>query len=205
VRVAASNLRARLDDYYAGTGLHDPVEVVLPKGTYVPAFRWRAGRTAKKRALKYAAAAVVVAALGAVALWWWTRAPQGPSVAVFPFVVSGLPAGEEHLGTDFSAGIAASLARVPELHVAAPGTTLRYLGRDTDIRIAGRELGVGAVVEGSVRASEGHLRIMVQLIDVTNGYSMWSHIWDTDRSRMPEVREELTAAVVTALRRTSRD
>jgi len=65
VRVQARNVRARLEQYYAGPGARDPVIIELPKGTYVPVFRLRE-RTRPRRgwvvtALTVAAAAIVLA------------------------------------------------------------------------------------------------------------------------------------------------
>jgi TolB-like protein/Flp pilus assembly protein TadD len=129
-----------------------------------------------------------------------TRPADRWSVAVLPFsTLSGEPAAE-FLGEGLAEEIINALARVRSLRVAARTSSFAYRERRVDVRQIGRELGVGAVLEGSVRRAGDTLRATVQLIDVANGYPLWSERYDRPMQDVLAIQDEIARSVVQSLR-----
>jgi tetratricopeptide (TPR) repeat protein len=84
--------------------------------------------------------------------------------------------------------------------VAARTTSFAFKGRNEDIRRIGRELGVAMMLEGSVRQSGSRLRVTAQLINVENGYQLWSNRWDRDLADVFAVQDEIAQAIATTLK-----
>ena len=122
------------------------------------------------------------------------------SIAVLPF--TDMSAGQDQ--ESFSDGIAEellnALAKLKNLRVAARTSSFAFKGRQQDITEIGNKLKVDTVLEGSVRKSGTRLRITAQLIDVENGYHLWSETYDRELTDVFAVQDELTAAIVTALK-----
>ena len=93
-----------------------------------------------------------------------------------------------------------ALAKVDGLRVAARTSAFAFKGKQQDIRKIGEQLGVGAVLEGSVRKAGDRLRITVQLIEVADGFHLWSETFDRDLADVFEVQDEISHAVISALR-----
>jgi TolB-like protein/Flp pilus assembly protein TadD len=127
-------------------------------------------------------------------------APGTHSVAVLPFVsLSGEP-GDEFLGDGLAEEITNALARVRALFVASRTSAFAFKDRRADVRQIGRELGVGAILEGSVRRAEDTLRVTVQLVDVATGYHLWSERYDRPMRDVFAIQDEIARNVVQALR-----
>ena len=118
-----------------------------------------------------AAALAAIAALGAI--WFVVTGPADaptasatiPSIAVLPFDnMSGDPA-LDYFGDGVAEDIISMLARAPDLSVIARNSSFTYKGKATDVRQVGKELGVGYVLEGSVRKDADKVRIVAQLVD----------------------------------------
>jgi TolB-like protein len=175
VRVDGARLRSRLLTYYEAEGLHDDVLIELPKGAYVPSFRWnRPGAAPAER--------------GQI------------SLAVLPFV-SLSPSPEHHyLGDSLTEGLIHSLVRLERLHVIARSSVNQFKGRSEDGRRIGRQLHVAYVVEGSVRIAAGRLRITAQLVDVPHGWLVWSEKYECAWKNVFAVQDEIVASLTDALR-----
>lgn len=74
------------------------------------------------------------------------------------------------------------------------------VGKDTDAREVGRRLGVGAVLEGSVRKSGDRLRISAQLIDTAGGFHVWCEQYDRTMTDVFDLQDEISRSVIGALR-----
>ena len=74
--------------------------------------------------------------------------------------------------------IITALSRFPDLAVVARGSSFAYKGKTVDLRQIGKELGVGYLLEGSVRKDDDNLRIAAQLIDTKNGEHVWAERFD---------------------------
>ena len=95
------------------------------------------------------------------------------AIAVLPFVNLSADPENDYFCDGLSEELINGLTKVPELRVVAHSSSFSFKGRDTDVREIGRQLGVGSVLEGSVRKSGGRLRISAQLIDAAGGFHVW--------------------------------
>ncbi len=128
-------------------------------------------------------------------------APQAEtSVAVLPFNDLS-PAGDQEYFTDgLSEELLNALASVPGLRVAARTSSFRFKGHTGDVGEIGQQLGVGAVLEGSVRKAGRRIRISAQLVDVGDGLHLWSNVYDRELDDIFAVQEEIARSVAEALK-----
>jgi TolB-like protein/Flp pilus assembly protein TadD len=125
--------------------------------------------------------------------------PEGPSIAVLPFTnMSGDPE-QDYFADGMAEDIITALSRCSGLFVIARNSSFTYKGKAVDIRRVGRELGVGYVLEGSVRRGGERLRISGQLIDATSGTHLWADRFDGDLSDVFELQDRITESVVAAI------
>ena len=122
-----------------------------------------------------------------------------PSVAVLPF--DDLSADQKlgYLGDGVAEDIITALSRFPDLVVVARSSSFAYKGKAVDIRQVGKELGVGYVVEGSVRKDGDKLRIVSQLIDTKNGEHVWAERFDRSGMDPWALQDEVTGMIVSAM------
>ena len=85
------------------------------------------------------------------------------------------------------------------LFVIARNSSFTYKGRAVDVKQVGRELGVRYVLEGSVRAAAGRVRIMGHLIDATTGTHLWADSFDGELEDIFALQDQVTASVVGAI------
>ena len=122
------------------------------------------------------------------------------SIAVLPFVnLSGDPS-QEYFSDGVSEELLNLLVDVPGLKVAARTSSFAYKGQNVDVRQVARELGVETVLEGSVRQADNRVRITAQLIDAETGFHLWSQTYDTELSDIFSVQDEISTAIVQALK-----
>ncbi|GEO40020.1 TolB-like protein/class 3 adenylate cyclase/Flp pilus assembly protein TadD [Skermanella aerolata] len=187
-----------------------PVEVwrVVPGGGAA-----RAEPMRQRRAFKPALAALaLILAFGVSAggWWWWNQnressrasgasLPTQPSIAVLPFSnLSGDPRWERFAdGT--TEDIITNLVRSPDLVVIARNSTMPYKGKPVDVRQIGKELGVRYMLEGSIQAEAGRVRVTAQLIDATSGSHLWAERFDRPEAELFAVQDEVGRNVATAL------
>jgi TolB-like protein/Tfp pilus assembly protein PilF len=122
------------------------------------------------------------------------------SVAVLPFADLSPLKDQDYFCEGLAEEIITSLAKIPELEVAAKSSAFSAEFRTMDVREVGRRLGVAAVVEGSVRKIENKLRITAQLLNVVNGYHLWSEKFDRTFEDIFAIQDEITSAIVDRLR-----
>jgi serine/threonine-protein kinase len=128
-------------------------------------------------------------------------APGGPeaSIAVLPFRNMSADREAEYFSDGMTEEIISALAGIPALRVAARTSSFAYKGKDTDVRQIGREIGVGCVLEGSVRQAGQRLRVTAQLIDVATGYHVWSERYDREMQDVFAVQDEIARAIAEKL------
>jgi TolB-like protein len=125
--------------------------------------------------------------------------PEGPSIAVLPFTnMSGDP-DQDYFADGMAEDIITALSRCSGLFVIARNSSFIYKGKAVDIRRVGQELGVGYVLEGSVRRGGQRLRISGQLIDATSGVHLWADRFDGDLNDVFELQDRITESVVAAI------
>ncbi len=93
-----------------------------------------------------------------------------------------------------------SLTQVEGMRVVARTSAFVFKGKQEDIREIGRKLSVGTVLEGSVRKVGGRVRITAQLINVGDGYHLWSERFDRDLSDVFAIQDEISLAIVDKLK-----
>jgi len=128
-------------------------------------------------------------------------APADPRrIAVLPFAYISASPGDAYLADGMTEELIHTLSRLPNLHVSVSPSVARYRSGGKSVAEIGRELGVGTIIEGSVRASGDRLRITVQLIDVSTQEHLWSQVYDRSAADVLAVQEEIARRVATALR-----
>lgn len=122
-----------------------------------------------------------------------------PAIAVLPFAnLSGDPE-QEYFADGVTVEIITALARVSGLFVIARHSSFAYKGQAVDLRQVGRELGVGYVLEGSVRRSGTRLRINGQLVDAVSGAHLWADRFEGGLQEVFELQDRVSESVVAAI------
>ncbi|MFL6600732.1 MAG: winged helix-turn-helix domain-containing protein [Steroidobacteraceae bacterium] len=127
-------------------------------------------------------------------------APDVSAIAVLPFTDMSPGRDQDYFCEGLAEELIDALTHVDGLRVAARSSSFQFRGGGVDVREAGRHLGVGALLEGSVRKDGDRLRITVQLIDVASGYHKWSQRFDRDVGDVFAVQDEIAETVATTLR-----
>jgi adenylate cyclase len=126
------------------------------------------------------------------------RAPE-KSIAVLPFTNMSDDASNEFFADGISEEILNVLAQVKELKVAGRTSAFAFKGQNQDLREIGEALGVNHVLEGSVRKAGNKVRVTAQLIQVSDGFHLWSNTWDRTLDNIFVIQDEIAAAVVEQL------
>jgi TolB-like protein/class 3 adenylate cyclase/Flp pilus assembly protein TadD len=128
-------------------------------------------------------------------------AAPAKSVAVLPFVNVSADKADEYLGDGMTEELINSLAKVPGLRVPGRTSCFAFKGKsETDIfQKVGDQLHVGTVLEGSVRKAGEKLRVTAQLINVSDGYHLWSKVYDGDVKDILNFQSNVAEQVVEAL------
>jgi TolB-like protein/Tfp pilus assembly protein PilF len=122
------------------------------------------------------------------------------SIAVLPFVDMSEKHDQEYFADGLSEELIGMLTKVPDLLVPARTSSFYFKGKQTTIAEIARVLGVAHVLEGSVRKAGNTLRVTAQLIRADDGYHLWSETYDRRLDDIFKVQDEISAAVVKALK-----
>ena len=118
-----------------------------------------------------------------------------PAIAVLPFInMSGDPE-QEYFSDGISEDIITALSKLRWFFVIARNSSFVYKGKAVHLRQVAEDLGVGYVVEGSVRKSGDRVRITVQLNDVATGGHIWAERYDRGLADVFAVQDEITEAI----------
>jgi serine/threonine protein kinase/tetratricopeptide (TPR) repeat protein len=131
-----------------------------------------------------------------------TAAPAASekSIAVLPFVNMSADPENEYFTDGIAEEIINALSKVQALRVASRTSSFAFKGKNEDISGIGRHLKVSTVLEGSVRKAGNMLRVTAQLVDVANGYQLWSERFDRKLEDVFAIQDEIAASIVRALR-----
>jgi TolB-like protein/Flp pilus assembly protein TadD len=127
-------------------------------------------------------------------------ATAGKSIAVLPFVNMSADPENEYFTDGIAEEIINALSKVQALRVASRTSSFAFKGKNEDISGIGQHLKVSTVLEGSVRKAGNMLRVTAQLVDVTNGYQLWSERFDRKLEDVFAIQDEIAASIVRALR-----
>ncbi len=125
---------------------------------------------------------------------------DAPSIAVLAFEDMSAQKDQDYLCEGLAEEIINALTKVKALRVSARTSSFAFKGKHIDMREIGTKLNVRNVLEGSVRKSGNRLRITAQLINVADGYHLWSERYDRELRDVFEIQDEITENVVGALK-----
>jgi serine/threonine-protein kinase len=124
------------------------------------------------------------------------------AIAVLPFANMSADPENEYFSDGMTEEIINAIAKIPGLHVASRSSCFAFKGKQVDIREVGEKLGVGSVLEGSVRKIGNKIRITAQLVNVENGYHIWSDTYNRQLEDVFAIQEEISRAIVESLKLT---
>jgi TolB-like protein/class 3 adenylate cyclase/tetratricopeptide (TPR) repeat protein len=129
------------------------------------------------------------------------RPVEPKSVAVLPFVNMSADKGDEYLSDGMTEELLNVLSRVKGLRVPGRSSSFAFKGKNEEriFRKVGEELHVKAVLEGSVRKAGNQLRITAQLINVADGFHLWSDTYDRDMTNIFAIQSDIAERVALAL------
>ena len=122
-----------------------------------------------------------------------------PAIAVLPFANRSEEAEQEYFSDGISEDIITALSKLRWFYVIARNSSFVYKGKAVPIKQVAEELGVGYVLEGSVRKEGNRVRITAQLSNVSTGIHIWSDHYDRSLADVFAVQDEITQAIVAAI------
>jgi TolB-like protein len=122
------------------------------------------------------------------------------SIAVLPFFNMSNDTEQEYFSDGITEEILNALAQVKDLHVAGRTSSFHFKNKNYDLRKIGQKLNVQTVLEGSVRRNGGKLRITAQLINVEDGFHIWSEKYDRDLDDIFAIQDEIALAITEKLK-----
>ena len=123
-----------------------------------------------------------------------------PSIAVLPFADMSPGKDQEYFSDGIAEEILNALAQVEGLSVTGRTSSFSFKGKQQDLREIGRKLGVRTVLEGSVRKAGNRVRVTAQVVKVADGFHVWSQTYDRELTDIFAVQDEISRAVVEALK-----
>jgi TolB-like protein len=128
------------------------------------------------------------------------KLPDKPSIAVLPFINMSADKEQEYFCDGIAEDILNDLTRLEDLHVVARTSSFAFKDKNLDIREIGMKLKAHTIVEGSVRKAGNRLRITAQLINIADGYHLWSERYDRELDDVFAIQEEIAKNIVRALK-----
>jgi TolB-like protein/lipoprotein NlpI len=125
---------------------------------------------------------------------------RNQSIAVLPFVDLSEGGDNEYFSDGISEELLNSLVGIDGLRVAARTSSFAFKGRNEDIRRIGEKLNVRTVLEGSVRRAGDQVRITAQLINVDDGFQIWSDTYERRLDDIFAIQDEIARSIVDALK-----
>ena len=149
------------------------------------------------------AAAALIAVIAAGATYALKRGGGGAdirSLAVLPFQNVGGDTANAYFAEGMADELTTELSKVAGLTLASRSSAFRFRGENVDVRSVGRELGVGAVLEGTVRRAGDRLRLTAQLSNAATGKLLWTDSYEQQVKDVFAVQDSVTRAIVSALK-----
>ena len=191
----------------ADTGITFPKQSELAERPKVKPSRPRLGR--RSISIPRILTALALILFLAAAVFWWRLGNESKiaranipdqSIAVLPFRDLSPDGGQQYFGDGIAEDILNALAQVKALKVAGRTSSFSFRGSETSMQDIGQKLGVGTVLEGSVRKVDGRLRVTAQLVSTEDGYQLWSQRYDRDIDDIFSIQDEIARAVADNLK-----
>lgn len=122
------------------------------------------------------------------------------SIAVLPFADLSPDGDQEYFADGISEELLNVLAKVSGMKVAGRTSSFAFKGRNEDLREIGRVLDVAHILEGSVRSQGNKVRVTAQLIQVSDGFHLWSETYDGDLDDIFAVQDDIAAEILVAMK-----
>ena len=129
-----------------------------------------------------------------------TSQPDVPSIAVLPFDDMSPGKDQDYFCEGMAEEIINALTKLDGLRVVARTSAFQFKGQAVDLRDVGHKLAVTTVLEGSVRKAGNRLRVTAQLINVSDGYHLWSERFDRDMDDVFAVQDDIARSVTDTLK-----
>jgi serine/threonine protein kinase/Tfp pilus assembly protein PilF len=199
-RAPISPLRLNLD---LPPRLEDIINKALEKDRnlrYQHASEMRADLQRLKRDVDSGKSSAQAWAQGTPPLTTGSATTRHPSIVVLPFTTMSSDPENEFFADGVTEEIINALAQIEGLRVLARTSAFSFKGKHFDLRTVGERLNVTTVLEGSIRKSGNRLRIMAQLINVADGYHIWSERYDRELQDIFEVQDEIARTIADRLK-----
>lgn len=227
VRIEAGRLRRALERYYFVAGQTDPIRIDIPKGGYVPTFKWSMPeeehvvampphgipRSSPWRSMQtvMVACLTVVGVLGVAAMSWFSTGfapvgaglkatPDEPSLVIAPFANLGESPEARLYTIGLTEELLTTLPRFKEIKVFGRETS-KNLTPDVDVTQVREQLGARYLLAGGVRVSGVRMRVSARLVDTGDGAILWSQNYDNDLRSIDlfKVQSDVASRVATAI------
>jgi serine/threonine protein kinase/lipoprotein NlpI len=153
--------------------------------------------------------ALVVISLAIISVIIWQLLPQKeavslppgkPSIAVLPFNDMSPQKDQEYFCDGMADSIINALTHIKDFQVVARTSAFSFKGKEQDVREIGKKLNVNQVLEGSVQKADDRIRITAQLINVEDGYHLWSERFDRELKDVFAIQDEISLAIADKLK-----
>ena len=151
---------------------------------------------AKRPADRFASMSEVKAALAELQI---RKETEHPSIAVLPFANLSGDTGNEYFSDGLTEELISELAQIPGLRVTARTSAFAFRKKEEDIRKIASQLGVQALLEGSVRESGTRIRVTAQLINAADGYHLWSKSYDREKADVFDIQDDIAGQIARSL------
>ncbi len=121
---------------------------------------------------------------------------EKPSIAVLPFVDMSPQKDQEYFCDGIAEELINALTHIKDLRVVARTSAFAFRGEKVDVREIGKKLNVSTVLEGSIRKAGNRIRVTTQLINVEDGYHLWSEKFDREMEDIFAIQDEISLAIV---------
>jgi TolB-like protein len=216
VRVEARRLRAKVEEYYANGGIHDPVIIRLRRGSYVPTFEARRpaaveaaseSSSAPPAAARAAsgfnrwrigfglfAIALVLAGVAARRSGFWTaggKSSPDVSVAVLPFAQYSADDGDRLLAARLTDGVTSELARLGTIAVVSHTSALQFAGVRKPAAEIARALRANMIMEGSVTRNGDRVSVSIRLVNPDRDRKVWVEDFEGSASEPRDLQRRI--------------
>ena len=157
-------------------------------------------RSNRKQIALGVAIVVLVAVAAAFAALRGRNTADIRSLAVLPFENVGGDTANAYFADGMADELTSELSKVPGLTLASSSAAFRFRGQNVDVRSVGRKLGVGAILEGTVRRAGSRLRLTAQLTNAATGKLLWTDSYEQQAQDVFAVQDSVTRAIVAALK-----
>jgi len=121
-------------------------------------------------------------------------------IAVLPFLDLSAEKDQQYFCDGMTEELINAFTKVEGLRVVSRTSAFQFQGQHTDIRRIGQQLGVGAILDGSVRKSGSRIRITAELINVQDGFHLWSERYDREIADVFDIQDEIARTIVDTLK-----